>query len=260
MYYDAVGSIPIVEFTKSEVLGESSTFKKVQKVVLQGGIGICREFYPPPLAVAIRDYLTRIGQNSLPTYEPIEIGRPNFHRLNQVDERSYVKGCFHQFVFYPWNQDVFNLFALSRELFQLKNLLSNNDPNKYLGLSGESEMVSRLAFQFYPSGQGFLNLHADPVGEHQLVVPTASFSKKGVDFTTGGAYIQDLEGVKHDVDSMLNLGDVVLFDAKLRHGVELIDTGSHEPWLNFSGRWTLLIATNKIASNRTIANAMDLGN
>ena len=62
-----------------------------------------------------REYLSNIGRNSLPNYIPIERNVPNSHRINDQDERAYVNGCFHQFSFYPWNQDCFKrpFFSIS---------------------------------------------------------------------------------------------------------------------------------------------------
>lgn len=217
-----------------------------------------REFVAPQQVKRIREYLARIGGSSLPTYEPLALGSPNFHRLNADDERSIVRGCFHQFSFFPWNQDVFELFALMRPLFMVKNVLSGNPPERFLGRQGEHGVAARLAFQFYPQGSGFLNLHRDPVGSHQQVVPTVSFSQKGVDFHEGGAFLVDRLGARHDLDALLQLGDCVLFDASTAHGIDVIDPTRRSNWLDFAGRWSLLIATNKLVGNTSVADAVDL--
>ena len=242
------------ESTLNEPILANATRAKIQA----GGVGVVRQFINQSLAMEIRDYLTKIGQNSLPTYEPIEIGRPNFHRLNHDDERAHVRGCFHQFVFYPWNQDIFGLFQIFENLFRLKNLITGNPAERFTGRHGEGGVVSRLAFQFYPSGRGFLNRHQDPHGGHQLTVPTVCFSEKSRDFQSGGAFIEDADGSRHYLDDETSIGDVVFFDARLIHGVEIVDPGVARPWLDFVGRWTCLIATNKVIGNNQILNAVDL--
>ena len=119
--------------------------------------------------------------------------------------------------------------------------------------------MSRLAFQFYPSGSGYLNRHKDPVGPHQITIPLVLLSEKGKDFSTGGLFAEDLEGVRHDLDELVSPGDAVFLDASLVHGVDLIDEGEPTDWLAFRGRWSLIVSTNKVASETAVADAVDLG-
>jgi len=251
--------LSLFDIDRHSVIANPSEGIEIQHRIRSGEVGVVRQFIDPSLTKEIRQYLTSVGRNSLPTYEPIDIGRPNFHRLNFDDERAHVRGCFHQFVFYPWNQDVFGLFHIFADLFRLKNLISGNPAERFAGRHGQDGVVRRLAFQFYPSGKGFLNRHQDPYGEHQLTVPTVCLSEKPQDFHSGGAYIEDEHGTRHFLDDKTALGDVVFFDARLVHGVELVDPDVSSRWLDFVGRWTCLIATNKYSSNSDIADAKDLG-
>jgi hypothetical protein len=209
--------------------------------------------------IRLREYLANVGRTSLPNYNRIIEGCPNFHRLNDSDERSYVKGCFHQFVFFPWNQDIFRVFDLFRNVFHLKNRLSLIEPDKFLGRTPEDECTSRVAFQFYPSGQGFLNRHQDPVNYHQLTVPTVVMSQKGIDFKGGGAYVETASNQRLILDDTADIGDVIYFNAEVVHGVEKIDPDDGQShWLDFKGRWMALVAVNKLESNSRINNAIDL--
>ena len=252
-------SIKFFDISAENTLNEPTLANSTRAKIQAGGVGVVRQFINQSLAMEVRDYLTKIGQNSLPTYEPIKINRPNFHRLNHDDERAHVRGCFQQFVFYPWNLDIFGLFQIFENLFKLKNLITGNPAERFTGRHGEDGVVSRLAFQFYPSGRGFLNRHQDPHGEHQLTVPTVCFSEKSRDFQYGGAFIEDVDGSRHYLDDETSIGDVVFFDARLTHGVEIIDPHIVRPWLDFVGRWTCLVATNKVIGNNQIPNAVDLG-
>jgi hypothetical protein len=251
-------SFELFDISVKSILSQPSLAVSTRERIQAGGVGIVRQFVDRAFAIQIREYLTQIGRNSLPTYEPIKIGRPNFHRLNLDDERAHVRGCFHQFVFYPWNQDVFSLFQIFENLFKLKNLITGNPAEQFAGRYGQDGIVSRLAFQFYPTGKGFLNRHQDPYGDHQLTVPTVCFSEKSQDFRSGGAFIEESDGTRHFLDDDTGIGDVVFFDARSIHGVEKVDPDTERPWLDFVGRWTCLIATNKLADNDTITNARDL--
>lgn len=240
------------------LIQDKPQIQEIRNRVKEGHIYILKNAADADVLEGIKESMSQIGRGSIPTYHPIELGCPNHHRINYSDPRSYVKGCFHQFSFFPWNQDVYDLFNVFRPIYQVKNLINNIEQDKFMGMKPEDGCIARLAFQFYPSGLGYLNRHADPVDHHQLVVPTLTMSKKGVDFQTGGAYVIDTNGEKIYTDDISAPGDVVLFNALIHHGVEMIDEGTKPDWLSFRGRWMLLFATNKLGSNTQIANAVDL--
>lgn len=245
-------------FNQEEFLKDPEQIERVRKNILAGDVYIAKRAYPLKLVLEIRDYLKKIGQNSLPNYQPIEEGAPNFHRMNIWDERSYVKACFHQFSFFPWNQDVFALFDHARDVYRIKNLITGLSENKFLGRTPEEGCAARLSFQFYPKGKGGMNKHSDPVDHHQIAVPMLIMSQKGKDFMQGGGFAEKESGVKVDLDSACDIGDVVYFNAQIPHGVDVVDPETVSRWLDFEGRWILLFAINKLADNATIANAKEL--
>ena len=206
----------------------------------------------------IIQYLKRIGSNSLPNYIPIEKNCPNFHRINMNDERAYVEGCFHQFSFFPWNQDLLHLFELFKDVYHLKNSINDQPIGKYLGKELEQDCIARLSFQFYPAGAGYLNKHQDPVGDNQLAVPILIMSQKGKDFTSGGLYAMTSTKGKLYADEIAEPGDIVLINPKLPHGVDIIDSETEPNWLTFNGRWMMIAATNKMQGSNIVADAIDI--
>lgn len=240
------------------LIQDLKAIEAVRDRIKTGDVFIAKKVFPPSVVSRIKDYLVGIGKSSLPNYQPIEMGCPNSHRINYWDERSYVKGCFHQFAFFPWNQDIFNLFELAREVYYMKNLLSHNPKERFLGRAPEDGCVSRLSVQFYPKGLGGMNKHQDPVDHHQTTAPSLVMSKKGLDFSSGGLYVEKAEGEKLYLDDVADIGDVLYFNPQTPHGVERIDAGAEPDWLSFQGRWTMLFAINKLGSNNAIANSADL--
>lgn len=235
--------------------------KKIQLLrdqLQQGDVIIFRNVFSETFLTAVQNYLIRVAQNSLPQYQPITEGCANSHRMNRWDERSYVKGCFHQFSFFPWNQDYFNFFEKFKNVFQLKNLLNQLPVDRFLGQRTDEQCIARLSFQFYPQGGGELHKHSDPVDFHQLVVPLLTMSKKGRDFKSGGGYIENQEGRSVLLDDLCSPGDLIYTNASIPHGVEKIDADSDLDWLQFKGRWILLFAVNKTVDNTRIQNATDL--
>lgn len=245
-------------FNQEQLLLQPGGISPFRENILLGDVYIAKKVFPENLVLEIRNYLTRVGQNSLPNYHPIETGAPNFHRINIWDDRSYVKACFHQFSFFPWNQDIFNLFDLSWDVFRIKNMITGLNKNKFLGKTPEEGCVARLSFQFYPKGLGGMNKHCDPVDHHQIAVPMLVMSKKGKDFIDGGGFAEREDKSKMDIDSACDIGDIVYFNAQIPHGVDVVDPEAKSLWLDFEGRWILLFAINKLATNREISNAVDL--
>lgn len=240
------------------ILEDCARIALMRERIAAGDVYVAKALYSRETLVKIRDYLIRIGQNSLPNYRSIAEGCPNFHRMNRWDERAYVRGCFHQFVFFPWNEDVFDLFALFRPIYYMKNLLSGLPRDRFLKPVPEHGCTARLAFQFYPRGLGGLNKHVDPVDHHQLTVPTMLLSQKGEDFQQGGAYVERENGERILLDDLMGWGDVVYFNAQMCHGVERVDPDVEPDWLSFRGRWMLLFAINKLRDNLAIAESTDL--
>lgn len=220
---------------------------------------IIKKAFEPELIDTIKLYLNGICKNQLPNYYPIYEGAPNFYRLNFNDERSYVKGHFRQVIFYPWNQDLFSMYYKFRLLFVLKNLISELKEDKFLNRISEDGRTARIAFQFYDSGAGYLNPHKDPIDDNQFVLPSLVMSDKGKDFLTGGFYYYDSKNEKVAVEDVTCKGDVILFNGKMTHGVEIIDEEKTFDPFDLKGRWMCLFAINKLANSNVIGNSIDLG-
>jgi len=240
------------------LLADARRIEEVRANIAAGDIYIARRQFDADLLEEVRTYLEGIGRGSLPNYTPIDVGAPNFHRMNRNDARAYVQGCFHQFVFFPWNQDPFDLFRLCAPVYYMKNVLSGLPAEKFLGAKPQDGCIARLAFQVYPRGGGFLQRHADPVDHHQLTVPIMQMTRKGQDFTSGGLFVQMADGRDLVIDDIAAPGDVVYFNAACPHGVEPIDPDAPMRWTSFAGRWMLLFAVNRLAGNTAIGNAVAL--
>ena len=74
----------------------------------------------------------------------------------------------------------------------------------------------------------------------------------------GGLYVEKENGEKLYLDDITEIGDVVYINAQTPHGVERIDADAASDWLSFQGRWTLLVATNKISDDNAIPDSVDL--
>lgn len=219
---------------------------------------LTRRALAPDFVRELIGYLSEVGRHSLPSRNPTLPGCVNHHRVFQWDKLSYVKGCYHQFSFFPWNEDVFELFRVFRPIYLLRNLLNGLAPERYLGPAPEDDCIARIAFQFYARGKGAMNKHRDPVDVHQKIQPILTMTKRGRDFEEGGLYYEGEDGARVYADEVAEPGDVVWACPQIAHGVEMIDPDTKPDWLSFRGRWSALVAVNKMVTNAKIADAVDL--
>jgi hypothetical protein len=244
--------------TVAELLASADRRDRMIAAAHEQTVCVARKALVADFVREVIDYLTRIGRNSLPNRHPTLPGCPNHHRVYQWDELSYVKGCYHQFSFFPWNEDVFELFKNLAPTYRLRNLLNGLAPERYLGRGPEDDCIARISFQFYPRGKGAMNKHMDPVDIHQKVVPILIMTKRGVDYEEGGLFYEACDGARVWADEVAEPGDVVWSLAQMTHGVDLIDPGAKPDWLSFRGRWSAIVAVNKMVTNTKIGDARDL--
>jgi hypothetical protein len=216
---------------------------------------VLKSFYPAEDLRKIRKYLHNIGTNSLPKYETLINGCPDFHRIVNDDLRSSVKSVMHQYVFHSWNDNAFDFFNYFKKIFHLKNQLGGFDKDYCLNNTPDNDFVARVAFHHYVAGGGYLQCHADPVGSHQFVVPILQLSTKGEDFTSGGFYIINENNEKVFLDEHAEIGDLLLTHGEVKHGVDYVDSQKKIDWLSDAGRWMFLGAIVKTPKNHFTSNA-----
>jgi hypothetical protein len=172
-------------------------------------------------------YVSSISANASCQYYPFEIGSPNFMKHNNLDRRSVVKGCFYQYNFFPWNVESNILYQILSPLIIHYLELTNQICMTTLGKSHQSitglhpnslysaSHFLRLAYQCFPYRTGFLAIHRDPVGSHQICAPILSLNRPK---EHGLYYINN--NSKIDLQPLLEYGDVVFFDSSKLHAVE----------------------------------------
>lgn len=120
-----------------------------------------------------------------------------------------------------------SLNRLFKFMNALRNQLMNVSPE-----FGDNPVRDRFwnacRVHHYPRGGGFMMTHCDTyfpikLGDlpfYQVMVP---LSVKGRDFTQGGGVLFTRDGTRLDTDNIAGFGSVVVFDGRIRHGVEDVD-------------------------------------
>ena len=193
--------------------------------------------------------------NSHAEYFPFEQNSPNFRKSNFQHKDSIVNGYFEQYNYFPWNKDSNFIFkGLNRHLslfFEIANLYclektgysySHQTGLSYKNLFNEKYFI-RICYQLFPKTKGYLSLHRDPSGMHQLSAPIISLSK----IKKNGLYYI-LNDKKVNVQSLISYGDTLFVDQSRLHAVE------HDLF-NESGTEHFLISVHKYHSDNNFLNS-----
>jgi hypothetical protein len=128
-----------------------------------------------------------------------------------------------------WDDDLFGMHALFRIIGRVRNLLMNL-PEEFALQGPERGLWTASRIHQYPRGGGFMVPHRDNSfsslsGEYGFSAYyqfTLIMSRKGVDYTEGGAYFED-QGVRVFSEEEYEIGDLLVYDDRIVHGVEAID-------------------------------------
>lgn len=185
----------------------------------------------------------RIRQND---YQRLDIGNsyknPRFIRTIYINE---------------WLKKNEEFFRLIEPIIKIRNYVSKIEKFKKIypkakSLSKSLDVKKYLFCDFvrmiqYPSGGGFLAEHDDHdkyycKGVYQALLPiTVKKNKKRkllATYKEGGLYLK-FKKKKIYVDDFLEASDLLLFDPRITHGIDSVDTATKLNLKNLNGRLTL---------------------
>ena len=126
-------------------------------------------------------------------------------------------------------EDKFGFHDLFRRLVRFRNRLYEL-PEEFTLNGVENGYWSATRINHYPRGGGFMASHDDGVtaavaqkmGLNQYFQVVLILSRQGVDFTTGGAFVE-IDGKQVFYERECEPGDVMIYDGRTKHGVQEID-------------------------------------
>jgi len=188
----------------------------------------------------IRNSTFEWGQNTSPSWHPLHDNCPDYHRLHDNYPKAYVKQKLHGFYRHAWykkNQEIFKQFE---DIFFLKNKLGGFERKSFLKNIPSDNVIARFNVHHYPKGGGYQAEHIDPSSPFAKIQTLIMASQHGVDYEAGGVYLRNSDNEKVYLDSYADLGDMIVIDPGVKHGVDPID-----PELEYSpntndGRWLFL--------------------
>jgi hypothetical protein len=201
---------------------------------------VVKQFYPRDFVLDFREMLRRFSEEEEPSWHPCLDGVPDYHRINDEYQGSWVKARMHSFFFHRFNGRG-DLFASFRDIFNLKNFLAGEEPDSYLDNIPSDEIIARVVSQQYPRGGGYLAEHSDPASRFAKLQTIVQASTVGEDFDTGGLYLRPEPGADPIwVDPHTEPGDLMVLTPDAPHGVAPVDPDVELNWSQPDGRWMIL--------------------
>jgi len=172
-------------------------------------------------------------------------GCPDFHKI--IDAEAAKKFSYtavrHSFFFFQWNNDPLGFFEQVNERWRVFKFLGGYQQLEYETNTPIDGVVDRIQVARYPAGGGGLDMHVDPT-KNQRVIIGAMMSKRGVDYETGGFYFLDQNMEKVDLETQLDIGDMVCAYPTMVHGVSAVDIHKPLDWSSIEGRWFVGLYSN----------------
>ena len=186
-----------------------------------------------------------------------KIGYKDHQRVDLGDTYKNIR-FIRIITFSEWNKNNKKFFELVNPIIELRNQLSNIDKNgmfypdvkkiKFKKQKKNFYLGDFIRMIQYPTGGGFLVKHNDYDEQYgrgviaallPLTVKKSNGRKDAFStYEKGGLYFVH-KGKKIIIDDYAKNGDLILFDAKIDHGVNTIDPHKKINFSKLSGRLTL---------------------
>lgn len=220
----------IVGFSDADING-------IREVIKNSGVVVLKNVFIKNQILSLRKTVFEYFLDKAPSNPPIHDSTPNYWRRDDDPPKSAVKRVNQFYSSFYWNDDLSGERVLLQSMSRLKHKIAGL-PEDFT-FNGESQgYITYPTITHFPLGGGHLNKHKDPENI-QFCVIIASMSTRGEDYKVGGVFVEQ-DGIRLDIDGMLDAGDVYLINPSMVHGVDPIDPdiGGFQ-WDNPAGRWTL---------------------
>jgi hypothetical protein len=205
-------------------------------------IFIVRHFMQSSEIDEIKGLMREFSSRHPPSWHPCVDGCPDYHRVHNLYPQAYVKSVQHAYYFHPWNSCFSRLrkFADIDHIFELKATIAEKSLSDFMRNLPSQGPIVRIVCHQYPPGGGGQAEHVDPVSPFAKVQTIIQASDPGVDYQSGGFYINHTEFGLVNVDPLTSKGDLILVSPGIKHGVSPIDPSEPLDWDTERGRWIIM--------------------
>lgn len=151
------------------------------------------------------------------------LGERNFLSYSKINA-----WCMYRNFEFLWNaSDDNKALEVHTLIHKFRNQMQNFNEDYGLNYNNENYGIY-ISTSYYPLNIGKLTAHTDGHKDVPIVHYMLPFTFKGKDYEEGGLYIKDTSGNIVDVDSMVDPGDIIFFDGRQEHWVDVIKSNKKE--------------------------------
>lgn len=204
---------------------------------------IVRGFMPEASVDSFKRSCLQFAEGNEASWHPCLDGCPDYHRIHHQYPKAYVRSTQHAYYFHPWNDNFRRLssgFEGFSEIFELKARAAGRSFSDFVENTPSVGPIARLVCHQYPPGGGGQEEHIDPVSPFAKVQTIIQASHPGLDYKSGGLYINDPRFGVIDIDPLTRKGDLILASPGVKHGVAPVDEDAELQWSTPYGRWIIM--------------------
>jgi len=235
--YRDVKFVEYKEFMAKIIEQDPLFVRSVVESLYLGDIYIIKNALSKKKVDHIINQIHKFTQSSPSKFYKMLEGVPNFHRWIGKDliHAYSIKYTKHSTHIFPWNEDISDVREIIMEVCRPLKLLSGLSMFEFQNHTPKDLIIERLQIARYPP-TGFIEPHIDANTLLRLVI-SGYLSTRGVEFKQGGFYLVGEKKNKFDIEDKINAGDIGLFYASLRHGLDTIDPDKSPDVKKKDGRW-----------------------
>ena len=212
----------------------------------------------------IIDEVYKFNKDNESTFYKMKEKVPNFHRwIDSNSTAGYsIKHVKHSTFLFHWNKDIGNVNKIICNVCRPLKLLSGLSFFEYEKNTPKDLIIERTQVVRYPPG-GYIEPHLDNNRLIRFII-SGYLSTKGIDYDDGGFYVISSDNKKLELEQFIKSGDVGVFFASLRHGLDTIDKNKEAIKGQKDGRWWFgynIHNSDEIKEkDRVVANPYDIKN
>jgi len=225
------------EFASKIIEQDSKFVKETVNNLYSGDMYILKNSIKKKKVKHIIDEIHKFTQSSPSSFHKMLEGIPNFHRWIGKDliNAYTIKYTKHSTHIFPWNEDISDVRKIIMEVCRPLKFLAGLSFDEFKENTPKDLIVERLQIARYPP-TGFIEPHIDANTLLRLVI-SGYLTTRGVDYEKGGFYLVDKNDGKLDIENQVEAGDIGLFYASIRHGLDEIDPKKTPDIKKKNGRW-----------------------
>lgn len=218
--------------------------------ITEGVSYLIKGVFSVPALEAMQQFSRSFRKEQEQTFEKLFDGVKDFHRIidSEVAKLYSLYAIKHSHYMFRWNATSPASEKIWSEIdsyWRSMKYLGGYALTEYESNKPSAGPTDRVQFVHYPAKGGVLHDHVDPDHNQKFVIGV-NMSTRGREYQEGGFYALDSAGKRVDLEKYIAVGDALVCDARVAHGVAEVDPDKHgaPEWNSTSGRWYLGLYSN----------------